>query len=195
MSKLLEKVVAIQLSQHLLNNNFYEPYQSAYKTCLSTETALTLVSNEILQALDSKQSVMLVLLDMSAAFDTIDHTILLNRFEVRYGIAGRAHQWFRSYISDRSQRVPILGKSSDSRPLNLGVPQGSVLGPVIFALYSARIASIASRHGLSVHLYADDKQLYVSFPSDEAAVIVARVECLSGTDQSLVSGPQAQTQR
>ena len=176
-SKLMEKVVAIQLSQHLLNNNLYEPYQSAYITCHSTQTALTRVSNDILQALDSKQSLMLVLLDMSAAFDTIDHTILLNMHEVRYGIAGTAHQWFRSYLSDRSQRVRILGKSSDSRPLNLGVPQGSVLGPVIFTLYSAQIASIARRHGLSVHLYADDTQLYISLSSDEAAVIVARVEC------------------
>ena len=91
--KLLEKVVAIQLSQHLLNNNLYEPYQSAYRTCHSTESALTWVSNDILQALDSKKSVMLVLLDMSAAFDTIDHTILLNMLEVRYGIAGTAHKW------------------------------------------------------------------------------------------------------
>ena len=100
----------------------------------STETALTRFSNDIMQALDSKQPViiMLVLLDMSAAFDTIDHTILLNILEVRYGIAGTAHQWFRSDLSDRSQKVRILGKSSDSRPLNLGVPQGSVLGPVIF---------------------------------------------------------------
>ena len=165
-SKLLEKVVAIQLSQHLLNNNLYEPYQSAYRTCHSTETALTRVSNDILQALDRKQSVMLVVLDMSAAFDTIDHTILLNMLEVRYGIEGTAHRWFRSYLSDRSQRVRILGKSSGSRPLNLGVPQGSVLGPVIFTMYSAQTASIARSHGLSVHLYADDTQLYISFSSD-----------------------------
>ena len=120
---------------------------------------------------------MLVLLDMSAAFDTIDHTILLNMLEVRYGIEGTAHRWFRSYLSDRSQRVCILGKSSDSRPLNLGVPQGSVLGPVIFTLYSAQTASIARSHGLSVHLYVDDTQLYISFSSDEAAITVARVEC------------------
>ena len=127
--------------------------------------------------LHAQQSVMLVLLDTSATFDTIDHTILLNMLEVRHGIARRAHQWFRSCLSDRSQRVRILGKSSDSRPLNLGVLQGSVLGPVIFTLYSAQIASIARSHGLSVHLYADDTQLYISFSSDEADVIVARVEC------------------
>ena len=141
------------------------------------ETALTRVSNDILQAPDSKQSVLLVLLDMSAAFDTIDHTILLNTLEVRYGIAGTAHQWFRSYLSDRSQKVRILGKSSDSRILHLGVPQGSVLGPVIFTLYSAQVANIALSHGLRFRLYADDTQLYISFSSGEAAVIVARVEC------------------
>ena len=187
-SKIVEKVVAKQLSEHLLNNSLYEPYQSAYRTHHSTESALVRVSNDILHAIDNKQSVILVLLDMSAAFDTIDHKILLNMLDERYGIGGTAHQWFQSYLSDRSQAVFILGMSSDSQPVNIGVPQGSVLGPVLFTLYSAPIADIARRHGLRVHLYADDTQLYVSFSSGEAAVTVARVErCVAEIKDWLVA--------
>lgn len=187
-SKLVEKVVAKQLSQYLLANNLYEPYQSAYRTHHSTESALVRVSNDILQAIDNRQSVILVLLDMSAAFDTIDHDILLNMLDKRYGLRGTVHQWFRSYLSGRSQTVFIHGTSSNSKPLFIGVPQGSVLGPVLFTLYSAPIADIARRHGLRVHLYADDTQLYIPFSSGETAVTVARVErCVAEIKDWLVA--------
>ena len=106
----------------------------------------------------------------------IDHALLLRMLEDRYGIGGTVHKWFKSYLSDRTQTVIIQGVSLDSQPLNLGVPQGSVLGPVLFTLYSAPIAEIARKYGLRVHLYADDTQLYVSFSSGEAVVTVARVE-------------------
>ena len=89
-SKILEKVVAMQLSHHLHENNLLEPHQSAYRTAHSTETALVRVSNDILRAIDNKQSVFLVLLDMSSAFDTIDHSILLSMLNQRYAIGGTA---------------------------------------------------------------------------------------------------------
>ena len=153
-SKILEKILAMQLSHHLHENNPLEPHQSAYHTAHSTETALVRVSNDILRATDNKQSVFLVLLDMSSAFDTIDHSILLSMLNQRYAIGGTALKRFGSYLSDRTQQVRILGESSEPQPLDLGVPQGSVLGSILFTLYSVPLAEIARRHNLSVELYA-----------------------------------------
>ncbi len=103
MSKLIERVVAVQLVDHLLDNGLMDNFQSAY----STETALLRVQNDILMELDKENVVMLVLLDLSAAFDTIDHEILLNRLSTRCGIRGTALTWFHSYLKDRKQSVTI----------------------------------------------------------------------------------------
>ena len=111
-----------------------------------------------------------ILLDLSAAFDTIDHDILFKRLE-SIGVEGLALRWFQSYLCSRSQAVNINGTVSSHVSLPYGVPQGSVLGPILFTIYSSPIASIARKHGLYVHAYADDTQLYTPFdlndPSDE----------------------------
>ena len=104
-----------------------------------------------------------MLLDLSAAFDTIDHSILLCRLEERLGLGGVALDWIRSYLSDRTQSVYVNGVSSKSSNLLFGVPQGSVLGPKLFCIYSGPLSNIAHLHGLEVHLYADDTQLYIFF--------------------------------
>ena len=110
--------------------------------------------------LTRKKATVLVLLDLSAAFDTIDHNILLQRMDTKYGVRGVALDWFWSYLSDRTQAVKIKTSFSSASKLLFGVPQGSVLGPTLFSLYSSSIADIARKHGLSVHLYADDTDLY-----------------------------------
>ena len=107
LSKLIEKVAAIQLSNYLQDNHLHETLQSAYKKFHSTETALIKVHNDIATAIDDGLSVILVLLDLSAAFDTVDHGILLTRLSVRYGIRDRALEWFVSYLSDRTQFVKL----------------------------------------------------------------------------------------
>ena len=108
------------------------------------------------------------MLDLSAAFDTIDHGILLSRLS-SFGIRNHALQWIRSYLTDRMQAVNINGCLSSFIPLLFGVPQGSVLGPQFFTIYSSPIANIARKHGLNVHMYADDTQLYVSFKLDSTS--------------------------
>ena len=113
LSKILEKVVLKQLKNHLAINNLIEPFQSAYREHHSTETALLRIVNDILISCDGGEVSILTLLDLSAAFDTIDHSILCDRLSSNVGISGNVLSWFRSYLTDRSQSVCINGKSSD----------------------------------------------------------------------------------
>ena len=105
---------------------------------------------------------MLGLLDMSAAFNTVDHKILLERLEVSFGIKGQALAWLSSFLTDRTQVVAFDGVKSIPQRLLCGVPQGSVLGPLLFALYSADDICIAAEHEVCIHAYADDLQTYIS---------------------------------
>ena len=161
-SKVLEKVVAKRLDDHMLDNNLYSSVQSAYRERHSTETALLKLQSDILTALDSGSGAVLLMLDLSAAFDTIDHGILLSRLNSLYGISGDALDWFKSYLSNRVQRVIIGDTVSECKSLNFGVPQGSVLGPKIYCMYTKPISDIIAGHGLSHHCYADDTQLYIA---------------------------------
>ncbi len=161
-SKVIEKVVYSQITDHLTVHNLHEPFQSAYRKHYGTETALLRVKNDILRAIDDKRGVFLVLLDLSAAFDTIDYDVLFHRLQ-SIGVTGPALQWIRSYICHRTQTVNINGTLSSPISLSSGVPQGSVLGPLFFTIYSQPIAAIVRRHQLQVHCYADDTQIYGSF--------------------------------
>lgn len=133
-SKLTEKVVFNQVYDHMVSNAIFPTLQSSYRQFHSTETALIKVMNDTLLKMNSQHVTMLILLDLSAAFDTVDHRILLERLSDEVGIRGTALNWFRSYLSDRSQRVSVHGVLSRPFDLNCGVPQGSCLGPLLFII-------------------------------------------------------------
>ena len=163
LSKVVEKCVAKQLIDYLDANGLIVLYQSAFRKLHSTETVLIRVHNDIAIAFDQKRSVILLLLDLSAAFETWDHCILLSRLSHRFGIGCTALEWLRLYLGDRTQSVNTNGSTSERRVLQFGVPQGSVVGPLLFSLYTSPLSDIACKHELSFHFYADDRQLFATF--------------------------------
>ena len=175
-SKILEKVIAKRLEDHKKIHQLHEPFQSAYRSGHSTETAVLRVHNDILQAIDDGKCVFLVLLDLSAAFDTVSHNITLKRLTSNYGIDGNALKWVNSYLTERCQSVLVSGKLSSPETLKYGVPQGSVLGPSLFSDYSSPVASLIRSHGICVQCYADDTQLYVSFRPNEETLALGKLE-------------------
>ena len=171
MSKLVERVVVKQLMQHINSNNLDNPRQSAYKSGHSTETALLLIKNEIHLSLSRGEPTALVLLDLSAAFDTIDHPTLLNCLKSWFGVSGTALKWFTSYLSHRFQAIKIGSTLSDLHELLFGVPQGSVLGPLLFSLYTTPLSKVIGTHpDIKYHFYADDTQLFIHISHKNAAL-------------------------
>ena len=148
LSKVLEKVVVNQLNTHINISNTSNQYQSAYRKFHSTETALLKIHNDILAALN--------LLDLSAAFDTIDHIMLLSSLDDWFGVTGKALDWFKSYLTGRCQRIKLGDCLSSKADFKLGVPQGSVIGPLLFTLYTTPLSSMIFEHDIPHHLYADD---------------------------------------
>ena len=126
-SKLVERAVFDQVHAHLSEHDLYPLLQTAYRRGHSTETALLKIYNDILMAMNRQDVVLLVLLDLSAAFDTVEHSVLLSRLSTSFGIRGTALEWFASYLSGRSQRVSLSDKCSESLQLNQEVPQGYCL--------------------------------------------------------------------
>ena len=141
--------------------NLHNPFQSAYRKGHSCETAVLKVQNDILRALDQGYVVIHVMLDLSAAFDTLEHEILLHRLRNKLGVSGTVLEWFRSYLADRSQQVFISGSVSSKSSLTVGVPQGSVLGPILFNVYTLPLYELARNNDSFAGFYADDSQLYI----------------------------------
>ena len=184
LSKLLEKVVHNQLQHHLISNDVMPMFQSAYRQFHSTETAVNKILNDLLLAADQGQVSALCLLDLTAAFDTVDHSLLLTRLQRCFGVECHCLEWFSSYLSGRSYRVVVNGVSSKVIYIICSVPQGSVLGPVLFILYVADLAGIVAEYNISVHAYADDNQLYIHCqPEDAQSAVLSVQQCVSVIEQ------------
>lgn len=163
LSKLVEKVISTRLFEHMKTNGLLEKMQSAYKVGHSTETAILRIQNDLLCSVDKGCGVYLILLDLSAAFDTVDHSLLLSLFENILGIEDAALHLLKSYLTGRSQCVVIENLQSELTDLIYGVPQGSVLGPIKFCMYTLPLGSILRFHKIDYHIYADDTQVYLAF--------------------------------
>uniref|UniRef100_A0A3P9L8G6 Reverse transcriptase domain-containing protein n=1 Tax=Oryzias latipes TaxID=8090 RepID=A0A3P9L8G6_ORYLA len=201
LSKVLEKIVASQLQNHLKQNNHFEKFQSGFRSAHSTETALLRVTNDLLMAADSGSPSLLVLLDLTAAFDPVDHTV-----QNTVGLSADVLQWFPSYLTDRTEYVLMGGCRWSTLLVTCGVPQGSVLGPILFIIDMLPLGRVISKHGLSFHCYADDTQIYIKTAPNSPAAPSHLTACLeemkawmnsnflqlnSSKTEALVVGPPA----
>ncbi|CAB4009259.1 Hypothetical predicted protein [Paramuricea clavata] len=181
-SKLAERAVFEQMHVHMVDHGLYPPGQSSYRKNHSTETALLKVKNDLLMNMNKQHVSLLVFLDMSAAFDTVDHGIMIERLSSKLGFSGTAISWFQSYLFGRSQRVTVRGTVSDRFDVAYGVPRGSCLGPLLFTIYVSKLFDIVQRHLPDVHCYADDSQLYVAFrpkvESEQSDAVTAMERCI-----------------
>lgn len=190
LSKITERAAANQLLRHCENNAPLPTCQSGFRKYHSTETALLKVQNDILLSMDRQEICFLVLLDLSSAFDTIDHKTIIEVLEYQFGVTDKALEWIKSFLSNRKQRVDLNNNFSEVCDVKYGVPQGSCLGPILFLLYVSQLYDIIDRHLPSSHGYADDTQLYVSFRPDcvnQRSTLSALEECISDVRAWLVS--------
>ena len=156
-SKLLERVVYNQLITFINDQNLLTNSQYGFRPGRSTEAALVSFTDHVLRAFDRDEYTISVFLDLSKAFDTVDHSIMLHKLH-HYGVRGTAHTWFHSYLSNRLQHVHLNNHSSTNLPITCGVPQGSILGPLLFLLYVNDLCQVS--HILKCILFADDTALF-----------------------------------
>ena len=176
-SKITERLFLHRIQSHILASPNFNQHQSAYRPGHSTETALVQLLDSIYHAADNGKATLLFSLQLSAAFDTIDHSILLHRLAHSFGLTGFALTWVQSYLTGRSQVVRIDCHSSSPSTCLAGVPQGSVLGPLLFSVYTCPIAHTAQAHGIQQQ-YAGDTQLYVALsPNSMVTHISAQESC------------------
>uniref|UniRef100_A0A3B1IH82 Reverse transcriptase domain-containing protein n=1 Tax=Astyanax mexicanus TaxID=7994 RepID=A0A3B1IH82_ASTMX len=190
LSKTLERGVLNQVSGFLSQNDLLDQNQSGFKKGHSTETALLSVTEALKTARAAGQSSVLILLDLSAAFDTVNHDFLLTILS-NMGISDNVLSWFRSYLTGCSFKVSWQGQLSSAHSLSTGVPQGSVLGPLLFSIYTASLGfffffffffpkgGVIHSHCFSYHCFADDTQLYLSFSPEDHSISARISSCLS----------------
>ena len=178
--KILEKLVLSQDSTYLNSHNLYNTCQSAYRPCHCTEAALLNVVNDLFLSPNKGNITVLALLDFSSAFDTIDHPILVHRLHTDFGFTDTVLQWFSSYLTDRTHYVSLSNHCSAFSHVHSGVPQCSVLGPMLFTMYIKPLSAIIDSHSIIHHSFADDLQLQMSAPPDRISELLHSMQsCIS----------------
>ena len=183
-SKILERLVLTRIVGHVSLSPNFDVFQSAYKRHHSTETALLKLTDDIFARFDDRQSTILVALDQSAAFDCIDHTTLIRRLHHSFGVTGITLSWIKSYLESRSMYVRMKQVSSSVQPLETGVPQGSVLGPLLFCLYISPLSRVIRAHGINYHQYTDDTQVYIAVSNSDFQVKLNQLETCTASIHS-----------
>ena len=182
-SKILERLVLVRIRPHVHMSKQFSSFQSAYRRRHSTETALLRVVNDLNSSMESGSKSILLSLDISAAFDTIDSDklcIAAIGVGFRYRrVCNSASTWLRSYLTGRSCYVAMGDHKSDVWSCDSGVPQGSVLGPILFSAFVSPISRIMEAHGIKYHQYADDTQLYTEVRSLDSTQTEALSKCVS----------------
>jgi len=168
-SKVIERLLLTRLRPHLLGSTNFSEFQSAYWKGHSTESTLLEILDDVYTAADNKEVTVLIGLDLSAAFDTVDHEILLEHLQTEFRVEGMPLTWLRSYLDGQTQYVKIGQHQSTAIQLEVGVPQGSVLGPILFASYASPVADVIASHGVQYHQYADDMQLRLAMRADNTS--------------------------
>jgi hypothetical protein len=187
LAKLVERAVARRISGHLQMTGHIDPLQFAYKKHHSCESAMLTVFDTVLTAADNGEITLLILLDLTAAFDTISHSLLIDSLS-KAGLEDDALAWFSNYLSERSTSIDCNGSRSLPSPLIHGVPQGSVLGPLLFTFYILGIGDIFQRHSIRYVLYADDIQIFLTTPAAGIGNALVRLQsCISEITTWLVS--------
>ena len=154
MSKLVEKCMLIQLNVHCSNENIMPSYQSAYRANHSCETSLLKLCNDILWAMERQEIMALVALDPRVAFDTVDHSVLLNVLHNQFGITGKALNWYDTYLRPCQCYVEITGSRSQPRLIDFSVPQGSCAGPVLNSVYASILWTVIPE-GIDLNGFTD----------------------------------------
>ena len=179
-ANILENHVLSQASSYINQHNPYNTLQSAYRPGHSTETALLKVVNYLFLSLNKGNISVLALLDISSAFVTNDHPILVHRLHTDLGFADAALQWFSSNLTDRTHYISLSNHCSAFAPVHSGVPQGSVLGPILFTMYVKPLSAIIDSHSIIHYSFADDLQLQKSAPHDKISELLHTMQlCMS----------------
>ena len=179
-AKMLKKLVLSQVSSYINSHNLYNTCQSAYCPGHSSETDLLTVANDLFLSLNKGNISVLALLDFSSAFHTIDHSILVHRLNIDFGFTDTVLQWFSSNLTDRTHYVSLSNHCSAFAPVHSGVPQFSVLGPILFTMYIKPLSAIIDSHSIIHHSFADDLQLQMSASPDKISELLHSIQsCIS----------------
>ena len=182
--KFIEKAAIKQIQDHSNENNTTPTHQSAYRVNHSCETALLFLHNEILSSFEKQEITNLCAIDLSVAFDTVDHGIMMSTMKNIFGLSANTLSWLSTYLAPHSFKVSIEGNMSADKPVTFSVPQGSVAGPILFNYYVRSLPSCIEHDGVTINGFADDHTLHNSY---RAGDISAEINSISILEDSLCS--------